>query len=134
VKGAAVAEIALNESQKNVVRRYVQTWRRLRPGVRSFAELESDMESHYEVVVDGITVDNRPGRPVIAADAKDDKFFDAIFRDDDDAVFDMGTEELEQARLYILHGEGTIPVHKWRHPGPGASAAVITLCSSSGQR
>ena len=63
-----MAEIALNESQKNIVRRYVQTWRRWRPGIRSFAELESDMESHREVVVDGITVDNRPGRPVIAAD------------------------------------------------------------------
>ena len=57
-----MAEIALNESQKNIVRRYVQTWRRWRPGIRSFAELESDMESHREVVVDGITVDHRPGR------------------------------------------------------------------------
>ena len=129
-----MAEIALNESQKNIVRRYVQTWRRWRPGIRSFAELESDMESHREVVVDGITVDNRPGRPVIAADAKDDKFYAAMFRDDDEAVFDMGTDELEQARAYILHCEGTIPVRKWRHPGPGASAAVITLCSSNAER
>jgi hypothetical protein len=84
--------------------------------------------------VDGITVDNRPGRPVIAADAKDDKFYAAMFSDDDEAVFDMGTDELEQARaqyralpswepklLTAWHrhviGDGPVP----RKPGPHRS-------------
>src|ERR1043166_7323408 len=62
-----MAEIALSEEQKGVVRRYVQTWRRWRPGIRAFAHLEDDLEKRYEVLVDGIAVDNRPDHPVVAA-------------------------------------------------------------------
>jgi hypothetical protein len=57
-------QIELTESQKGVVRRYVQVWRRWRPGIRSFAELERDIESGSKVLVDGITVDDRAELPV----------------------------------------------------------------------
>ena len=109
-----MAEVALNEAQRDVVRRYVETWRRWRPGIRGFADLEDHMEKRYEVLVDGIAVDNRPGCPVITADGKDNKFHAAIFGNDDDAVPDMTADELEQIRQYILRGEGAIPIRKWR--------------------
>ncbi len=57
-------QIALTESQQNVVRRYVEVWRRWRPGIRAFAELETDMENGSEILVDGISVDNTLGFPV----------------------------------------------------------------------
>ena len=72
-------QIALTDSQKNVVRRYVEVWRRWRPGIRGFAELERDLENGTEMLVDGISVDNRPGFPVIAADARDQRFHAAMF-------------------------------------------------------
>ena len=109
-----MAEIALSEEQKGVVRRYVQTWRRWRPGIRAFAQLEDDLEKRYEVLVDGIAVDNRPGRPVIAGDAKDKEFHAAIFGNDDGAIPDMTADEVKQARRYIIHGAGAVPVRKWR--------------------
>jgi hypothetical protein len=109
-----MAEIALSEEQKGVVRRYVQTWRRWRPGIRAFARLEDDLDKRYEVLVDGIAVDNRPGHPVIAADSKDSGFHAAIFADDDAALPDVTGDELIQVRRYILRGEGTMPVRKWR--------------------
>jgi len=109
-----VAEVALNDEQQDVVRRYVAVWRRWRQGIRGFADLEDHMEQRHEVLVDGIAVDNRPGRPVIAGDAKDGKFHAAIFGNDDGAIPDMTAEELAQARRYILHGQGGVPVRKWR--------------------
>jgi hypothetical protein len=109
-----VADIALSEEQKDLVRRYVTAWRRWRPGIRGFARLEDDLAKRYEVLVDGIAVDNRPGRPVITADAKDKDFYAAIFGNDDDAMPDMTADELEQARQYIIHGKGAMPVRRWR--------------------
>ena len=108
-----MAYITLTEQQKDVVRRYVAAWRRCQPGIRGFASLEDDMAKCCDVLVDGIAVDNRPGHPVISADAKDENFYAAIFGNDDDAMPDMTTDELEQARQYILHGEGAMPVRKW---------------------
>ena len=32
---------------------------------------------------------------------------------DDDAMPDMTADELEQARQYIIRGEGAMPVRKW---------------------
>ena len=93
-----MAEIALSEEQKGVVRRYVQTWRRWRPGIRAFARLEEDLEKCYEVLVDGIAVDNRPDHPVITADSKDSCFHGAIFGDDDTALPDVTVDELIQVR------------------------------------
>src|SRR5262249_32820179 len=101
-----MAEIPFTAEQKKVGRRDVHTCRRWRPGIRGFADLEEHMEKRHQMLVDGIAVDNRPGRPVIAADAKDKAFHAAIFGDDDSAMPDMTAEELEQVRCYIIHGEG----------------------------
>jgi hypothetical protein len=109
-------QTALTDSQKNVVRRYVEVWRRWRSGIRGFADLERDLENGSETLVDGIRVDNRPGFAVIAADARDQRFRAAMFEDDDAGVEDMTTEELEQLRRYILDGTGVVPVRKWRRP------------------
>jgi hypothetical protein len=117
-------KMALSQSQKDVVRRYVEVWRRWRPGIRGFAALEQEMENGSRVLVDGITVDDRSELPVIAADAADQRFHAAIFDDDDDAVDDMTGEELDQLRRYILFGEGVVPVRKWRRPKPKINAAV----------
>lgn len=119
-----MAEIALSEEQKGVVRRYVQTWRRWRPGIRAFAQLEDDLEKRYEVLVDGIAVDNRPDHPVITADSKDSCFHAAIFGDDDAALPDVTVDELRQVRRYILRGEGTMPVRKWRELKISAAEAA----------
>jgi hypothetical protein len=125
-------QIALTESQKNVVRRYVEVWRRWRPGIRAFAELETDMENGSEILVDGISVDNTLGFPVIATDARDQRFHAAIFDADDDAVDDMTSEELEQIRRYILDGNGVLPVRKWRRPR-AIGASVLTPVPSTAQ-
>ena len=109
-----MADVALSEEQKDVVRRYVTAWRRWRPGIRGFARLEDDLAKRYDVLVDGIAVDSRPGGPVITADAKDRNFHAAIFGNDDEAMPDMTADELEQARRYIIHGEGAIPIRRWR--------------------
>jgi len=119
-----VAEVALSEEQKDVVRRYVTAWRRWRPGIRGFARLEDDLAKRYEILVDGIAVDSRPGRPVIKADAKDTNFCAAIFSNDDEAMPDMTADELEQVRRYIIHGEGTVPVRKWRERKPGPRVLI----------
>jgi len=108
-----MAEVTLTEQQKDVVRRYVAAWRRCQPGIRGFASLEDDMEKCCDVLVDGIAIDNRPGRPVISADARDENFYAAIFGNDDDAIPDMAPDDLEQAREYIIRGEGEMPVRKW---------------------
>ena len=102
-------------------------WRRWQPGIRGFASLEDDMAKCCDVLVDGIAVDNRPGRPIISADAKDENFHAAIFGNDDDAMPDMTADELEQARQYILHGDGAMPVRKWhmlRKSTPTPSSVV----------
>ena len=121
-----MAQIALNEAQKAVVRRYVDLWRRWRPGIRGFGNLEEHMECRFAVLADGIAVSNTPGGPVIVDDMKDEKFYDAIFRNDDDAVPDLTADELVQGRRYIIHGEGGMPRRSWRQQSP-RSAAVFTL-------
>src|SRR5207248_2355728 len=80
-------QTSLTESQKGVVRRYVEAWRRWRPGIRGFAEVEMDMENGSKVLADGITVDDRSELPVIVADARDHRFYSAIFDYDDDAEY-----------------------------------------------
>ena len=131
-----MAEIALSEEQKGVVRRYVETWRRWRPGIRAFARLEEDLDRRVEVLVDGIAVDNRPGHPVISADGKDGRFHAAVFGNDDDALPDVTADELAQVRRYILRGEGTMPVRKWREPrrSPGSLSATQKAAALSAPR
>jgi hypothetical protein len=126
-------QVALTDSQKNVVRRYVEVWRRWRPGIRAFAEVERDMENGAKVLVDGITIDDRPERPVIAADARDHRFYTAIFDDDDDAIDDVTSEELDQLRRYILYGSGLMPVRKWRRAKPNIDTAVFAGVFSAAQ-
>jgi len=120
-----MVEVTLTEQQKDVVRRYVTAWRRWQPGIRGFASLEDDMAKCYDVLVDGIVVDNQPGGPVISADAKDNNFYAAIFGNDDDAIPDMTADELEQARQYIVRGEGTMPVRKWHTVLKAAKASSV---------
>ena len=81
---------------------------------RLIAQLEDDLDRRYEVLVDEIAVDNRPGHPVITGDSKDSRFHAAIFGEDDAALPDVTGDELIQVRRYILRGEGTMPVRKWR--------------------
>ena len=126
-----MAEIALSEQQKGVVRRYVETWRRWRPGIRAFAHLEEDLDKRYEILVDGIAVDDRPDGPVISADGKDSRFHAAIFRDDDTAVPEMTAEELKQARRYIIEGRGSLPVRQWRQLRRNAAPADAMAHSSA---
>jgi hypothetical protein len=126
-------QVALTDSQKNVVRRYVEVWRRWRPGIRAFAELERDIENGAKVLVDGITIDDRPKRPVIAADAGDNRFYAAVFNDDDDAIDDATSEELDQLRRYILFGSGVMPVRKWRRAKPTIDPAVVASVPSAAQ-
>jgi hypothetical protein len=123
-----MTEVILTEQEKDVVRRYVAAWRRCQPGIRGFASLEEDMANCYDVLVDGIAVDNRLGRPVIIADAKDENFYAAIFGNDDDAIPDMTADELEQAREYIIRGEGVMPVRKWHmlRKSTLTTSAVVT--------
>ena len=126
-------QIALTESQKRVVRRYVEVWRRWRPGIRGFAELERDMENGSNILVDGITVDDRSELPVIAADARDHRFYAAIFDDDNNAVDDMTSEELDQLRRYILYGNGVTPVRKWRRAKPEIAVRAGTSFATAAQ-
>ena len=129
-----MAEVVLSEAQRDVVRRYVETWRRWRPGIRSFADLEDHMDKRWEVLVDGIAVDNKPSSPIITGDNCDGNFYAAIFANDDDAMPDMTTNELEQARRYIIHGEGLVPVRKWRHRTYGIDTRVVTLRPVAAER
>ena len=126
-----MAAVVLTEQQKGVVRRYVETWRRWRPGIRGFARLEDDMDSCRDVLADGIAVDNRPDGSVIVADDKDKDFYAAIFDGDDEAIPDMTPDELEQARHYIIHGEGSVPVRKWRHYAQATNRRVVNLHPSA---
>ena len=124
--GNTMAEVLLNDVQKAVVRRYVDIWRRWRPGIRGFADLEKHMECRFPVLADGIAVDDKPGCPVIVADMKDENFYNAIFLNDDGAVSDLTADELAQARRYIIHGDGGMPVRSWGQR-ISRTAAVFTL-------
>jgi hypothetical protein len=128
-----MAEMVLSEQQKGVVRRYVETWRRWRPGIRAFARLEEDLDKRYEILVDGIAVDDRPDGPVISADGKDSRFHAAIFRNDDAAVPEMTADELKQARRYIIEGRGNLPVRQWRQLRRNVAETAGAMAQSSAQ-
>ena len=105
----------LTQAQKNVVWRYVEVWcrfRRLPDGYRSFAELEDDLAQGSGMFLCGLLVEAQSSR-VISADVKDPKFHIAIFGNDDSSVSDMAAQELQQARQYIIQGEGEAPVRWW---------------------
>src|SRR5438309_10333312 len=102
----------LTGEQNNLVWRYVEVWRRFRQlsdGYRSFANLEDDLAQGSGMFLCGLLVEAHSGT-VIIPDVKDPEFYAAIFGHDDNAVSDMTTEELQQARGYIIHGEGAVPI------------------------
>ena len=105
----------LSNEQKKLVWRYVEVWRRFRrlpDGHRSFAKLEEDLEQGSGMLLCGLLVEAQTNT-VITADVKDPNFHAAIFGNDDSAVPDMTPEELEQARRYIVEGEGKAPARWW---------------------
>ena len=101
----------LLEEQKGVVRRYLEVWRgfrRLPDRQSGFVDLEDDMNKGAGMLLCGLLVEDT-ATMVITADVKDPRFYTAIFGNDDSAAPDMTTEELHQARRYIIQGEGTAP-------------------------
>lgn len=121
-------QIELAEEQKDVVRRYIEVWRRFRrlPDRQSgFIGLEDDLNKGSGMLLCGLLVEAHASS-VITADVKDPKFYAAIFSGDDAAAPDMTAQELQQGRRYILHGEGTAPVRWWwgRPPFPAPRPAA----------
>ena len=105
-------QLDLTDKQKGVVRRYLEVWRLFRrlPARQSgFVDLEDDMKKGSGMLLCGLLVEARDSR-VITADVKDPQFYTAIFASEDAAVPDMAPEELQQARRYIIQGDGTAPV------------------------
>jgi hypothetical protein len=104
----------MDEEHKRMVRRYALAWKTCRNADRSgFADLEQDMAQGYGMLLCGILLEPQAS-PVVTADAKDPDFFAAIFGNDGSAAPDMTPDELQQARRYVIHGEGTAPVSKRR--------------------
>ncbi len=114
-----MSKVELNDEQKNVVRRYVEVWRRF----RRFPDGDRSLPG---MLLCGILVEAE-ANSVITADVKDLQFFAAIFRNGDSAVPDMTAQEVKQARQYIIHGKGTAAVRWWwvKPPFPGAEANLV---------
>jgi hypothetical protein len=119
----------LNDEQKSLVWRYVEIWRRFRrlpDGYRSFAVLEDDLAQGSGMFLCGLLVEAHSGT-VITADVKDPEFHAVIFGNDDNAVSDMNTEELQQAQGYIIHGEGAVPIRGHHSHRMSGSVALCPL-------
>ena len=117
------------DEQKSVIRRYVEVWRRCRrlPDRQSgYVDLEDDMNKGSGMLLCGLLVEAEASS-VITADVKDPTFYAAIFGGDDSAASDMTSEELHQARCYIIHGEGTAPARWWwgKPPLPARGSAPV---------
>jgi hypothetical protein len=124
-------QAVLLEEQKCIIRRYVEVWRRFRrlPDRQSgFVDLEDDMNKGSGMLLCGLLIEAQASS-VITADVKDPKFHTAIFGGNDDAAPDMTTEELRQARRYIIHGEGSSPIRWWRAnpPFPSQDSAPLSI-------
>jgi hypothetical protein len=125
----------LTGEQKKLVWRYVEVWRRFRRltnGYRSFAELEDDLAQGSGMFLCGLLVEAR-STDVISADVKDPEFHSAIFGNYDSSVSDMTGQELQQARRYIIQGEGEAPVRWWwaKPPFPGHKTRLVADVNSS---
>jgi len=119
----------LNDEQKSLVWRYVEIWRRFRrlpDGYRSFANLEDDLAQGSGMFLCGLLVEAQSST-VIISDVKDLEFHAAIFGNGDNAVSDMTTEELQQARGYIIHGEGAVPIRGHHSHRMSGSVALCPL-------
>lgn len=118
----------LTDEQKKLVWRYVEVWRRFRrlpEGYRSFAKLEQDLEQGSGMLLCGLLVEAQTST-FITADVKDPKFHAAMLGNADSAVPDMTPEELEQARRYIVEGEGKGPARWWWAKPPFTATFGIT--------
>jgi hypothetical protein len=125
----------LTGEQKKLVWRYVEVWRRFRRltnGYRSFAELEDDLAQGSGMFLCGLLVEAR-STDVISADVKNPEFHSAIFGNYDSSVSDMTGQELQQARRYIIQGEGEAPVRWWwaKPPFPGHKTRLVADANSS---
>jgi hypothetical protein len=125
----------LTGEQKKLVWHYVEVWRRFRRltnGYRSFAELEDDLAQGSGMFLCGLLVEAR-STDVISADVKDPEFHSAIFGNYDSSVSDMTGQELQQARRYIIQGEGEAPVRWWwaKPPFPGHKTRLVADANSS---
>jgi hypothetical protein len=125
----------LTGEQKKLVWRYVEVWRRFRRltnGYRSFAELEDDLAQGSGMFLCGLLVEAR-STDVISADVKNPEFHSAIFGNYDSSVSDMTGQELQQARRYIIQGEGEAPVRWWwaKPPFPGHKTRLVADVNSS---
>jgi DNA invertase Pin-like site-specific DNA recombinase len=110
----STANNSMDEEHKRVVRRYALAWKACRNADRTgLTDLEQDMAQGYGMLLCGILLEPQAS-PVITADAKDPKFFAAIFGNDDSATPDMTAYELQQVRRYIIRGEGTVLASKRR--------------------
>jgi len=119
----------LKDEQKKLVWRYVEVWRRFRrlaDEYRSFAELEDDLAQGSGMFLCGLLVEAQSGT-VIIADVKDPEFYAAIFGHDENAMSDMTTEDLQQARGYIIHGEGAVPIRGHHSHRMSGSVALCPL-------
>lgn len=126
----------LTGEQKRLVWRYVEVWRRFRrlsDGYRSFATLEDDLAQGSGMFLCGFLVEAHSTR-VISADVKDPKFHIAIFGNDDSSVSDMSAQEMQQARRYIIQGEGEAPVcWSWaKPPFPTERTCLVADANSNG--
>jgi hypothetical protein len=125
----------LTGEQKKLVWRYIEVWRRFRRltnGYRSFAELEDDLAQGSGMFLCGLLVEAR-STDVISADVKNPEFHSAIFGNYDSSVSDMTGQELQQARRYIIQGEGEAPVRWWwaKPPFPGHKTRLVADVNSS---
>lgn len=105
----------LTDEQIKLVQRYVEVWcrfRRLPDGYRSFARLEEDLAEGSGMFLCGLLV-QAEATTVITADVQDPNFHTAIFGNNDSAVTEMAPDELQEARRYIVQGEGEAPVRWW---------------------
>lgn len=105
----------LTDDHRKLVWRYVEVWRRFRrlpDGNPRFANLAQDLAEGSGMFLCGLLV-QAEASTVITADVQDPKFHIAIFGNDDSAVTDMTPDELQEARRYIVQGEGEAPVRWW---------------------
>jgi hypothetical protein len=119
----------LTDEEKKLVWRYVELWRRFRrlpDGYRSFSKLEDDLAQGCGMLLCGLRIETQASH-VITADVKDPNFHAAIFGRDNSAVPEMMSEELNQARRYIIQGEGPAPIRWWwaKPPLPGPKVHLV---------
>jgi hypothetical protein len=80
----------------------------------------------YDILADGIAIDETSDHPVIIGDAQDPEFFAAIFRDNNSAIPNMRAADLERLRRFIIHGEGELPMPPARMRHSESPVEIVT--------